>query len=88
MLNKFYASEAMLKEAKRRYSPATLQSRETACVRQLSTVRISASHFERAPLSMRMGIWFTQKSNTNLLTNSVNSKKCLGQFADMVTGVV
>lgn len=34
-------------------------------------------------------LWFTKKANTNLITNPLDSKTCLGlQFADMVAGVV
>lgn len=34
-------------------------------------------------------LWFTKKSITNLLTNPVDSKNCLGlQFADMLSGAI
>lgn len=56
MLKKTYANEFGLKEAKRRYSPATMTSSEKLRVYGNPNKDLfSTSHVERANLSMRMG---------------------------------
>jgi hypothetical protein len=57
MLNKSYANEYGLKEAKRRYSSATMTSCEKLKVYGNPDFNlVSTSHVERANLSMRMGM--------------------------------
>lgn len=65
MLNKRYGNEAMQKEAKRRYSPATMTSVEKIRVfGHPAEEKISTSIVERANLSMWMGMRrFTRLTN-------------------------
>lgn len=88
VLNKTYANEYGLKEAKRRYSPATMTSCEKLTVYGKPVKsNVSTSHVERANLSMRMGMSrFTRL--TNALSREIENHMHAVSFYFMVYNFV